>query len=264
MPGGALHLMDDRRARRRRARSSRCTATPASTSGQVGLRLGPAHQRRRPARGAPRGHRRPHLAPAPDRRPDLRAGQGHHRAARRCCRRRFDPRSGRERGVGHRARRRRRQRDPATAAWSPAPSGSSTRSPGPTASRWSASWSHEIVAPYGVTAQVDYQRGVPPVVNEAGLAPDPGRGGEPGARRRRPRRAHAEPRRRGLRLVPRPGARARWPGSAPARPAGRRTTCTRATCASTSGPPGSAPGCWPTAAAVTLVRAEPRPATRVR
>jgi amidohydrolase len=26
---------------------------------------------------------------------------------------------------------------------------------------------HQIVAPYGVTAHVDYQRGVPPVVNEA-------------------------------------------------------------------------------------------------
>ena len=46
----------------------------------------------------------------------------------------------------------------------------------------------------------------------------------------RPRGHDPEPRRRGLRLVPRRASPARWAGSAPARPAARRTTCTRATC----------------------------------
>ena len=63
----------------------------------------------------------------------------------------------------------------------------------------------EIVRPYGVTAEIDYQRGVPPVVNEPGVQPDPGRRGARGARRGGPGRGPAEPRRRGLRLVPRPG-----------------------------------------------------------
>ena len=33
----------------------------------------------------------------------------------------------------------------------------------------------DIVRPYGVDAEIDYQRGVPPVVERAGLQPDPGR-----------------------------------------------------------------------------------------
>ena len=48
MPGGALHLMEPRRPRRRRRGSSACTATPASTSARSGCAIGPAHQRRRP------------------------------------------------------------------------------------------------------------------------------------------------------------------------------------------------------------------------
>ena len=63
--------------------------------------------------------------------------------------------------------------------------------------------------------------------------------GRRGARAHRP-----EPRRRGLRVVPRPACRGPWAGSAPASPGARRTTSTRATCASTSGPPASRPSCW--------------------
>ena len=72
----------------------------------------------------------------------------------------------------------------------------------------------QIVAPYGIHAQVDYQRGVPPVVNDVesivhlGDAVERvlGPGGEADP---------AEPGWRGLRLVPRPGAR----GDGPARDA---------------------------------------------
>ena len=67
-------------------------------------------------------------------------------------------------------------------------------------------------------------------------------------RRRGPRRRgtcadRPEPRRRGLRVVPRRAFPGPWAGSAPANPAVRRTTSTRATCASTSGPPASRPSC---------------------
>ena len=62
----------------------------------------------------------------------------------------------------------------------------------------------EIVAPYGVQAIVDYKRGVPPVVNDPASVALLGR-----CRRRGPRRGgtcadRPEPRRRGLRVVPRP------------------------------------------------------------
>ncbi len=83
----------------------------------------------------------------------------------------------------------------------------------------------EIVAPYGVHAQVDYQRGVPPVVNDVGLDRPARAGRGAGARPGRARADPAEPRRRGLRVVPGPGARrdgaARHPhpGRADVRPA---------------------------------------------
>ena len=103
------------RARGRRARLRRCTATPASTSGQVGLRLGPltgaADRARGPARRARGGHTsRPHLTE------DLTfaLAKVDHRAAGDRCRRRLDPRAGVSLVWGDRARRRRRQRDPAT------------------------------------------------------------------------------------------------------------------------------------------------------
>ena len=91
----------------------------------------------------------------------------------------------------------------------------------------------QIVAPYGVHAQVDYQRGVPPVVNDLGLDLAARRRRRAGARHGWARSHPAEPRRRGLRLVPRPGPRRDGPARhadagrtdvrpAPGQPAGRR------------------------------------------
>ena len=96
-----------------------------------------------------------------------------------------------------------------------------------------------IVAPYSVTAEVTYQRGVPPVVNHAGLH-RPARHGRSTASWARtatspPPRASAARTSAGT-STPSP---ARWPASAPARPADRRTTSTRATSASTRPPPAS-------------------------
>ena len=97
-----------------------------------------------------------------------------------------------------------------------------------------------IVAPYGVTAEVTYQRGVPPVVNHVA----------------RPRcsatRSSGCSARTGTSPPPRAWAArtsagtstrspARWPASARARPAARRTTSTRATCASTRRDPDRRP-----------------------
>ena len=100
----------------------------------------------------------------------------------------------------------------------------------------------QIVAPYGVHAEVDYQRGVPPVVNDpvsiallAGAVERVlGAGGHVPTRRASAARTSA-----GTST----GSPARWCGSAPARRAGRPTTCTRATCASTSARSASARGC---------------------
>ena len=92
---------------------------------------------------------------------------------------------------------------------------------------------HTVVAPYAVQADVVHIRGVPPVVNTRAAdrrpAPLRPRRSRPG--RRADRAVHG---RRGLRVVPAAGARARWAGWAPARRAGRPTTCTRATWSSTS------------------------------
>ena len=177
MPGGALHLIEPRRRSTASSGSSRCTATRASTSARSGCGSGrsPAPPTGVEVRLA--GHRRPHLAPAPDRRPDLRAGQGHHRAARRCSRRRLDPRAGVSVvwGIVHAGSA--RQRDPATAAWSPARCGSSTRWPGPTARRWSASSSHEIVRAVRRDRPGRLPARRPAGGQRAGLPPDPGRGG---------------------------------------------------------------------------------------
>ena len=109
----------------------------------------------------------------------------------------------------------------------------------------------EIVAPYGVTAEVDYRRGVPPVVNEhqllraARLRRTPGgRRGRPG---RRPRRASAARTSAGTSS----GSPARWAGSAPGPPADPATTSTRATSWSTREPRRWPRGCsprWPSRA----------------
>ncbi len=103
----------------------------------------------------------------------------------------------------------------------------------------------QIVAPYGVTAVVDYKRGVPPVVNESESTRIIGHrdraGPRPSRDWSRPPRASAARTSAGTST----GSPARWPASAPARPVGRRTTCTRATCGSTSAPRRSGRACWP-------------------
>ena len=133
MPGGALDLIEPRRPRRGRAGSSACTATPASTSGRSACA-----RARSPAPPTDRGpaHRqgRPHLAPAPDRGPHLRPRQAGHRAARRALAPPRPPR-GRQRGLGHGPRRRRRPTSSRPPASSAARCGCSTRSPGLDAER---------------------------------------------------------------------------------------------------------------------------------
>ena len=77
-----------------------------------------------------------------------------------------------------------------------------------------------IVAPYSVTAEVTYQRGVPPVVNHAVSTALLGTAARAGPRSPRARHDRAEPRRRGLRVVPRLGPRRDGP---PRHPHARRT-----------------------------------------
>ena len=113
------------------------------------------------------------------------------------------------------------------------------------ARRWSARWSARSSRPYGVTAEIDYQRAcrrsstsrVSNRILADAVEPVLGAG--------RARRRAAEPRRRGLRLVPRPGPRRDGAARHPHARRRRRTTCTRATCASTSARSASAPSCWP-------------------
>ncbi len=103
----------------------------------------------------------------------------------------------------------------------------------------------DIVRPYGVTAQVDYLQGVPPVANDPGcnaiLAAAVRRGAGPEGSDH----GAAEPRRRGLRLVRRAGAGSHVPARHAHPGRARPTTSTRETCASTSGRSASAPGCSP-------------------
>ena len=83
MPGGALDVIAAGGARRRRAESSRCTATRRADVGLVGAARRADHRAPRTTLTV-RLHRprRAHLAAAPDRGPGLRARQGGHRAAR--------------------------------------------------------------------------------------------------------------------------------------------------------------------------------------
>ena len=78
----------------------------------------------------------------------------------------------------------------------------------------------QILAPYGVGAEVTYVRGVPPVVNEPRSTALLGAAVERGARRGGPVSTAAEPRRRGLRVVPRGRPGRDGPPRAPARRAG--------------------------------------------
>ena len=122
-----------------------------------------------------------------------------------------------------------------------------------------------VAVPYGVTAKVEYLSAVPPTVNEpasaaliasaaaAVLGPDA------------VDRDAAEPRRRGLRVVPAPGARAPWPGSAPARRArSRPAISTSRPLTSTSGRSASASACWRRSPPAAMTRyPHKRPSTRV-
>ena len=132
MPGGALHLISSGAlegvcARLRPALRPQPRRRPHRPA------RGPADRCRRLADRPPDRQGRPHLAPAPDRGPHLRARQGDHRAARHP---EPPPRpAGRgQRGLGDGARGLGAQRDPARRRRRRAPSGCSTRSPGPTRS----------------------------------------------------------------------------------------------------------------------------------
>ena len=129
--------------------------------------------------------------------------------------RRLDPRAGRQRGLGRSSAPAR----PTTSSRRPAALGGTVRMLDAVA--WAEAEKlvpllvEQIVAPYGVHAQVDYQRGVPPVVNDLALDRAARRGRRAGARPGRARSHPAEPRRRGLRLVPRPGPRRDGPARHP-------------------------------------------------
>ena len=234
MPGGALHLIE-LGALEDVARDLRAALRPRRRRGQVGLRVGPLTSAADRARGAPGGHRRPHLAPAPDRRPDLRAGQGHHRAARRCSRAASTraPGSAWSWGIVHagaaanvipRPRAGRRHRpDPRRGGLGrlrdAGPRARRTRSSRRTASRPTSTYQQRRARRSSTSRS---RTGCWPARSSGARATPAGC------------RPHAEPRRRGLRRGTSTGSPAPWAGSAPARPAARRTTCTRATCASTS------------------------------
>ena len=232
MPGGALELieagaLDDV------DRIFGLHCDPTLDVGQVGLREGPitgaADAPRRPADGP----RRAHLASAPDRGPHLRPRQGGHRAAR-------DPVP-----PARPARR--------ASAWS----GASVR----------AGSAHNVIPGAGQVAgtvrmldavawadaetlvraadrpdrravrrdarrrlQARRAAGGQRAACPRAARPAPSSGCSAATGWSRPPRASAARTSAGTST----GCRARWPGSAPARRAGRRTTCTRATCASTS------------------------------
>ena len=204
---------------------------------------GPDHRCRRPARGPADRQRRPHQPPAPHRGPHLRARQARHRAAGGALAP-ARPARRRQRRLGHGPR-------PARAA-NVIPAAGVV---GGTVRMLDAvAWSHGAAGPRL------HRR-------DRGAVRREGRGRLPprrpaGGQRRRPRRRcsagavervlgaggrvrhDAEPGRRGLRLVPH--ARPRRHGSArhPRPRAGRRTTSTRATCASTRAPRWSPRGSW--------------------
>ena len=84
MPGGALSLIE-LGALDGVERIFGLHCDPTLDVGRVGLREGPITGAADHLDVTLDRLRRPHLAPAPDRGPDLRAGQGRHRAARRSC-----------------------------------------------------------------------------------------------------------------------------------------------------------------------------------
>ena len=240
------------RAGRTWSGSSACTATRALDVGQVGLREGPITGAADHLEVTLERLGRAHLAPAPDRGPHLRARQGDHRAA-------VDPVAPprparrRERRLGHGPRGLGPQRHPGDRpAWA-ARCGCSTPSPGRRPRSWSRCWSSRSSRPTACTprsttsavcrrSSTTWSRSsclghaVERVLGPAGHVPTLQSLG-----------------RRGLRLVPRPGAGRDGPPRARARRAGRRTTSTRATCASTTGPWASAHRCSPRSRSESLV-----------
>ena len=237
----------DRGGRPRRASraSSALHCDPTLDVGQVGLRVGPitgaADALTRPA-GRPR---RPHVPSAPHRGPHLRAGQARHPAARRALAAAST-------------------RGPAPAwcgEWSaPAPPRTSSRPRGELAGTLrmldAVAWDDaehlvreliaQILAPYGVSAEVGYVRGVPAGGQRARARPSCSRRRRPGVLGPGGTVDHAaEPGRGGLRVVRRVCSRRDGPARHAHAGRARRTTCTRAICASTSVPSASAPGCSP-------------------
>ena len=242
MPGGALMAIeagaldgvspDLRPARRPGAR--RRHGRPAR---------GPAHRCRRPPRRAAHRQGRPHLAAAPDRGPHLRARQAGHRAARRALAPARPPRRG-QRGVGDRPGRLGRQRHPGHRPRRRHRADARRGRVGRRRGAGHATPSSRSSSPTASAPTITYVRGVPPVVNEHRSTALLGRAVETVLGRGRPRRHHAEPRRRGLRVVRRQRARRDGPAGhahagrtdvrpAPGRPAGRRAGHLR-----------SAPRCW--------------------
>ena len=243
MPGGALELIDARRARRRRP-----DLRPA-------LRPEPG---RRPGR-APRG---PVTGAADQRRVTLNGHGGHTSRPHltedltfalakvvtelpAVLSRRLDPRAGVSVVWGSVHAGRRHNVIPATGR-SPARSGCSTRIAWADAETIVQAAGRAVVAPYGVRAEIDYQRGVPPVVNErppstARHAVE--RGAGHGGRCRR-RRAWAARTSAGTST----GSPGRWAGSAPAR-RGRDVRPAPGRPRWTSARVGIGAKCWPRAAA---------------
>ena len=102
------------------------------------------------------------------------------------------------------------------------------------------------LAPYGVHAEVDLRPRRPAGRQRA--RPSARRAGGRGRVVRRARGGAAAPSRAwAARTSPGTCRRcpARWPGWAPARRAAASSTCTRATCGSTSAPSAVGPACWP-------------------
>ena len=97
---------------------------------------------------------------------------------------------------------------------------------------------------HGRRVEVDYVRGLPPVVNDPRAVALMRAAALETVGQRPRRRDAAEHGRRGLRLVRRGGCRSRWPGWAPTA-AVRPSTCTGARSTSTSGRSASASGCSP-------------------
>ena len=143
-----------------------CTATRRSTS--AGRAEGrPDHRGERPRRGHAHRSRWPHGAAAPDRRPGHRARRRRHAGARRCWRRRVDPRAGVALVWGQVSGRHCRQRDPAVGHRRVARCARCHHETWDVAAAARRRAVRAVAAPYGVGVEVTHVRGVPPTVNDA-------------------------------------------------------------------------------------------------